>query len=138
MQMKKHLVFYDGECGFCDFVVSFLLKVDKKKLFLFAPLQGKTAAQLLADLPAEKKNQDSIVLIENYQTNDAQIYVLGKAALRILWLLGGTWAILGSLNFLPSFLYDWAYRLVAKNRKKLMAKTECRIPPKDQQNQFLE
>lgn len=138
MQKKRHLVFYDGECGFCDFVVSFLLSVDKNKIFLFAPLQGKTAAKLLDSLPAEQKNQDSIVLIENYQTDESRIYILGKAALRILWLLGGGWSILGVVNFLPAFLYNWIYRLVAKNRKKIMQKRECKIPPKDQRDQFLE
>ena len=66
----KHLVFYDGECGLCDQVVQFLLKADKNKGFVFAPLQGKHAALALKDLPEEAKQADSIILIEDYQELD--------------------------------------------------------------------
>src|SRR5436190_18548885 len=101
--MSKHLVFYDGACGFCDHVVQWLLKRDHKQIYCFAPLQGQTADTLLKGIPRD----DSLVLIENYQTSDQQIFLFGKAAFRILWLLGGLWALLGWINFLPSCLYDW-------------------------------
>lgn len=132
----KHLVFYDGECGFCDQVVQFLLKVDRKEQFLFAPLQGKTAAKVLQKLPDQYKQVDSLVLVENYATNKQHFYVLGKASFRILWLLGGSWRLLGWICFLPSFLYNWGYRLVARNRKKLMPEA-CILPDPKSQDRFL-
>lgn len=134
----KHLLFYDGECGFCDAVVQFVLKRDKKGDFLFAPLQGKTASHELKDLPAEFKNIDSLVLIENYKTPDQKIYLLGKGAFRVLWLLGNGWVLLGWINFLPSFLYDWGYRLVARNRQFLSQKLACPLPDSSQKNRFLD
>ena len=97
----KHLVFYDGKCGLCDHAVQFLLKVDKRKQFVFAPLQGTTAAAELKDVPEHIKQADSLILIENYQSKDQIIYILGKGAFRITWLLGGVWSLLGWLNFLP-------------------------------------
>lgn len=135
--MAKHLVFYDGECGFCDFIVQFIINQDSHELFDFAPLQGTTAAKMLKQLPPEIVNKDSLILIENYQSPDQQVYVLGKGALRISWLLGGIWAIPGILSFLPSFLYDWGYRLVAKNRKKLFKNASCVIPTKEKKDRFL-
>lgn len=134
--MANHLVFYDGECGFCDHIVQFIMKQDKNELFDFAPLQGQTAAQMLKHLPPEIINNDSLILIENYKT-DPQYYVLGKGALRICWLLGGVWAVFGILSFLPSFLYDWGYRLVAKNRKKFFKNPSCVIPTKEKRERFL-
>jgi predicted DCC family thiol-disulfide oxidoreductase YuxK len=133
----KHLVFYDGECGFCDQVVQLLLKVDKQQIFLFAPLQGATAAELLKELPDELKQVDSLILVENYQQPNSHFYVLGKGALRIAWLLGGVWRLLGWMAFLPSWLYDWAYRLVARNRHRFFPNPVCVLPDPKQKNRFL-
>lgn len=135
--MAKHLVFYDGECGFCDYIVQFIMNQDSKELFDFAPLQGTTAAKMLKELPPEIVNKDSLILIEDYQTVHPHVYVLGKGALRICWLLGNAWAIPGMISFLPSFLYDWGYRLVAKNRKKLFKNASCVIPTKEKKDHFL-
>lgn len=128
----KHLVFYDGNCGLCDYVVQFLLQHDKKGKFVFAPLQGETADQLLEGISRE----DSLVLIENYKTSQKKTYLFGQAALRILWLLGGGWKILGWLNFLPPFLYNWAYSLVAKNRYRLFGYA-CILPDQKYKERFL-
>lgn len=135
--MNKHLVFYDGHCGFCDRVVTFLLKQDREGKFLFAPLQGTTAEKLLKDMPAEVKQADSLILVENFQSPNEKIYIFGKGAFRIAWLLGGAWSLIGWISFLPSFLYDWGYRLVARNRSLLSGSKECRIPDPSQKGRFL-
>ena len=57
------LVFYDGQRPFCHFWVRDLLKYDRKNVFLFAPLSGKTATSYFNNKGIEIP--DSIVLIEN-------------------------------------------------------------------------
>ncbi len=114
-----NVVFFDGKCGLCDHLVQWLLKTDTEKIFLFAPLQGKTAEETLSHLPESIRNADSMVLIENYKTADQKIYIFGKGVLRTLWLLGGPYKAIGWIHFLPSFLYDWIYWIVAKNRKRI-------------------
>lgn len=133
----KHLVFYDGECGLCDRTVQFLLKADKKEIFAFAALQGETAKKMLKDLPDNQKNVDSVILIEDWQTNPC-VYIRSKAVFRMLWLLGGGWAILGLLNFLPAILFDWGYCLIARNRHRLFSKTECPLPNPQTRHRFLD
>lgn len=135
--MGKHLVFYDGVCGLCDHAVQFILFHDSKALFDFAPLQGQTASEMLKSLPADIRNADSLILIENYKSADPHIYIYGKGAFRILWLLGGLWTLPGSISWLPSWLYDWGYRLVARNRHRLFSSDSCVIPPPDKQQRFL-
>jgi predicted DCC family thiol-disulfide oxidoreductase YuxK len=54
---------------------------------------------------------------------DEKVMIEGKGALRILWLLGGKYAWLGCLSFLPSFLFDPFYRLIARNRYRLFTKS---------------
>lgn len=133
----SHLVFYDGECGLCDHVVQFLLKVDKHQRFAFAPLQGTTASKYLQKLPPELRFIDSLILVENYASGDPRVYLLGKGALRIVWLLGWPWVLIGWLSFLPAVLFDWAYRLVALNRHRFFPAKECTLPRADQKERFL-
>ena len=138
MIQGKHLIFYDGECGFCDQVVQFILKIDKDKIFMFAPLQGKTAQENLKNLSAEFKTGESVILIENYNSDHSKTYILGKAAFRTLWLIGGAWWFVGWINFLPSFLYDWGYKLVAKNRKRIFSNESCVIPTLEEKKRFFD
>lgn len=133
----KHLVFYDGQCGLCDQVVQFILLRDKQGVFGFAPLQGKTAEEKLISLPESLKNFDSIILIEDFNTSLQKISVLGYAALRILWLIGGRWALIGWISFLPPFLYNWAYRLVAKYRHRFFPQGVCILPDPALRERFL-
>ncbi len=133
----SHLVFYDGTCGLCDRIVQILLKIDEHQRFVFAPLQGQTADKYLQNLPPEFKNVDSLILIENYRSSQPKTYVLAKGALRIAWLLGGVWVFVGWLSFLPAFLFNWAYRLVARNRHRFFPQTECLLPQPNQRERFL-
>ena len=133
----QHLVFYDGNCGLCDHTVQALLKVDTKEIFAFAPLQGSTAERLLKDLPDAMKQADSLVLVENYLSNDRRYFVMGKAVLRICWLMGRLWKLVGWMAFLPAFPFDFFYRIVARNRHRFFSKEVCVIPDKSTQRRFL-
>src|SRR5690606_35086984 len=108
----------DGECGFCDKSVQFVLKQDNDKKFLFAPLQGETAKKWV---PEEfRKTLSTSILVEDYRTPNPKVFYYAKGAFRTLWLIGGWWKILGLPFFLPSFLYDWGYFIIARFRKKIV------------------
>lgn len=124
--MNDHLIFFDGECGFCDKSITFVREHDKEKLFLFAPLQGETAQKWVA--PEFRNHLKTSILVENYKTSP-KMYFYGKGAFRTLWLLGGWWKLLGWPCFLPSFLYDWGYNLIARHRGKLV--DGCVIKPRN-------
>ncbi len=132
----QHLIFFDGECGLCDHVVQRVLKIDHEEIFVFAPLQGQTANHYLKELPKQYKHIDSVILIENYLSDSRRLFVYSKAVFRICWLLSGPWVLMGWLSFLPSFLFDWGYRLVARYRYRLFGQ-QCFIPSKDQEGRFL-
>jgi predicted DCC family thiol-disulfide oxidoreductase YuxK len=136
MGRLQHLVLYDGTCGLCDYSVQFLLKYDKKEIFAFAPLQGTTAEQFLSTLPKNLVDVDSLILIEDFKSTSPRIYIQSKAIFRIFWLLGSFWKLLGGLAFLPSFLFDWGYQLMARHRYQLFAQ-RCLIPQKNQLDRFL-
>lgn len=131
--MKEHLVFYDGACGLCDHAVQFVLKRDKEKSFVFAPLQGETAKKLLKEVPKE----DSLVLIENFQTDQRRVYQFGEGALRILWQLPFPWKAVGALHVLPASIPNFFYRIVARNRHRYFPKDRCQLPIGDEKERFL-
>ncbi len=112
------IIFYDGMCPLCNRAVRSILAADAKKQFYFAPLEGTTAADKLKNLRLKHPDLDTLVLY----IDSNKILMEGRAVLRILWLLGGKYALIGWLSFLPSFLFDALYRLVARYRFRLFSK----------------
>lgn len=123
-----NLVFYDGKCALCDGVVRFLWERDIRKEFVFAPLEGKTAEKELGGLDPALRGRDSFVLIEGWGGPRPRFYFFAKGAFRVLWLLGGAWRVVGVLNFLPGYFFDWVYRLVARNRGLFLSDKSCLLP----------
>ena len=134
---SSHLVFYDGSCGLCDRIVAFLIKRDKKKCFVFAPLDGITAGKFLQDLAEKYKQGDSLILVENYQSVSFKIYLFSQAAFRIAWLLGGFWKLIGWLFFLPAFLFNWIYYFIARHRHQFFSSRSCEFPQNLSKDRFL-
>jgi predicted DCC family thiol-disulfide oxidoreductase YuxK len=65
-------------------------------------------------------------------------YTKSTAALMISKNLKGLVKILYPFIFLPKFLRDFFYDLIAKNRYKLFDKREvCRVPTEEERKKFL-
>jgi predicted DCC family thiol-disulfide oxidoreductase YuxK len=130
----KPVLFFDGTCNLCNGAVQFIIRRDKKRIFLFSPLQstsGKEAANHLSGpLPAAP---GSLILFYN-----GHYYIRSAAALHIMRLLGGLWALLYVGMIVPRFLRDAAYNLVSRNRYKWFGrKNECMIPTPEIMDRFL-
>lgn len=121
--MYEHLIFFDGECPFCHRSVRHIISIDTEKVFVFAPLSGKTAGEILIGPHAFLRKANSLVLVEHYQSTHRRFWVESRAILRIYWLIKG-WGIVGIFSFLPGFLGDWVYRWVAAHRHQF----KLRIP----------
>lgn len=124
--MKRlHLIFYDADCPLCQRSVQAILKLDKAKIFLFAPLDGKTASQ---ELKPELLKENTLILLEHYQKPMQRQWIRGRAVSRILWLIGGKWRFLGWLCYVP-FGVDLAYRFVAHHRHFVKIKNKIKQKP---------
>jgi len=102
--MKR--IFYDNKCPFCKRMITKIKKMDKKRQFTTSPLDGKKAKMVFAGNYAFLRKKKSIVFIEG-----KRVWVKANAVLRVFWLLGGPWKILGSLFILPGFLINPFYRI---------------------------
>lgn len=116
-QMDDHLIFYDADCNFCHQMVLYLIQLDREKQFLFAPLEGETAHQVLTGPNARYAHENSIVLAENFRSDRREFFIRSKAVFRIYWLLGRRW--IGWLYFCPAWFCDWIYKGIAKHRHRL-------------------
>lgn len=81
---------------------------DKKHQFATTPLNSPKAKEIFSGNYSFLRAKKSVVLVEKNR-----VWVRANAVCRILWLLGGPWKILGSLQVLPGFLINPFYRLFA-------------------------
>ena len=128
----QRIIFFDGLCPFCHFWVQFLLKRDHNKEFLFAPLQGETARELLS---SELMSVNTIVLLEDRK----KFYTKSNAILRIIKILGGFRKILFIFKLLPISIRNFFYDIMARNRFVLRKPLEnCPVPKPDVASRFLD
>lgn len=128
----KHLIFFDDTCGFCQNSVRRIIKLDRKELFAFAGLKSQTAAHILKGDKEYLKGENSLILVENYQTYSPRFWLRARAIFRILWLIGGKWKWLGWLYIVP-FGTDAIYRLVANHRESLSGDIKTELSPKEKE-----
>lgn len=134
LQTPQPTLFYDGECGFCNGSVQFVLNHEKAPVLSFAPLQGETAAETLphSDLPPDI-GQGTVVLYDN-----DHFFVRSRAALRTMAYMGGIFKILSrAFAIVPAPLADAVYNLIARNRKRIPVKTSCELLPPEKRKRFL-
>lgn len=129
--MRDHLIFFDDECPLCHKAVRHILEIDTHRLFLFAPLRGESAKEILTGPQKPLLKENSLILVENYDSTERKFWIRSRALFRIYWIAKSGYAILGLLSFLPPFLGDWIYKLVAAHRHEFRMKMEEKPVPKD-------
>ncbi|NIV93016.1 DUF393 domain-containing protein [candidate division KSB1 bacterium] len=118
--------------------MQFLLQKDKEKRLKFAPLQGQTAATILNRHPDIEASDQSVVLVQNYGTQNELLLQRSDAILNIFKEFGGVWRMLCWIRIIPRFIRDALYDWIARNRYKWFGKySECRLPTPDLEKRFL-
>lgn len=127
------IILFDGECNLCNSSVQFIIKKDPEGYFQFASLQGKTGQKLLKKCNIYHEI-NSIVLIEN-----DRFYTKSSAALKICKKLEGIWKLCAIFEVIPTFIRDFFYDIVAKNRYKWFGRKEsCMVPTLTVKKRFLD
>lgn len=127
--IPDNLVFYDGECGFCNSSVQFIL-AKKKRPFYFTALQSITAKTVL-------ENQKTVINMDTiYYLKGGRLYNRSSAALQITKGLKGGYPLLFAFYIIPKFMRDPFYNLIAARRHKIRNKF-CLIPSEKDAQYFL-
>jgi predicted DCC family thiol-disulfide oxidoreductase YuxK len=110
------VLLFDGECGLCHRVVHQLLRLDRRGVLRFAPLQGPAAQEFLRTHGLPTNDFETLVFVPDWARRVENDFLLRTdgviAALRAAGATGrATW-----LNVVPRALRDAGYRLVARWR----------------------
>lgn len=129
--MQRNVIFFDGVCHLCNTFVDAVITRDPQHHYLFAPLQGSTAEELL---PAEDRVKlDTVIYFEA-----GKIYHRSAAVLKVVSGLGGVYKLLALAWIIPGPLRDLAYNYVAKNRYAWFGEREfCRLPTPEEKSYLL-
>jgi predicted DCC family thiol-disulfide oxidoreductase YuxK len=127
------IILFDGICNYCNAMVNFTIRQDKKKILKFAALQSEAGQKLLDQYGLLKDNFNSFILID-----DGRVYKSSTAGLRLYNILPWYWKWTQIFWLVPKFARDAVYNLIAKNRYRWFGKKEkCMVPSPDLIERFI-
>jgi predicted DCC family thiol-disulfide oxidoreductase YuxK len=131
------VLLYDGNCGFCDGAVKFILRRDPGGEVRFATVQGAYGASVVSRHP-ELAGVDSLIWVEGSGASE-RVWIRSDGALRSARYLGGIWRALGALGYLvPRPIRDAAYDAFARRRYRWFGTSEnCELPKPEELARFI-
>lgn len=131
---NKQLILFDGVCNLCNSSIQYVIKHDKKNLFMFAPLQSETGKYIIKAYKIDIEKTDSILLYSNENGLSSK----STAAIKVARHLGFPRNVMSVFFIIPAFIRNWVYDYIAKNRYKWYGKQEaCMIPTPELKSKFL-
>jgi len=125
------VVFFDGECLFCQARVRWLRAHDRDGHLAFAPLQGELAGRLLAGTGLlggegdEGGGFSTMVLAAGADSPPPEIFIKSRAVAAVAARLPFPWRLGGLLALVPRLLADAAYDWVARRRHRWVRVESC-------------
>lgn len=119
----RDVVFFDGDCLFCQARVRWLRARDRYGLLSFAPLQGELAARLLAGTEWSGQGHGdarwtTLLLVKGADSPEPEILVKSRAVAGVAALLPVPWRLGGLLALVPTTVADAAYDWLARRRHR--------------------
>ncbi len=128
------VLYFDGVCNLCNWVVLFVIKRDKKKSFKFASLQSAYCQKVMEQLHLKSDFYETFILSRNNK-----FYFKSTAVLYVLKDLRGLWQLAYIFIIIPKFIRDFLYTIVSKTRYTVFGKQKkCFLPTSDISDRFLE
>lgn len=133
VNLPANIVFYDGDCGLCNYGVQFILTHDKTKEIYFSPLQEELGQKTLKVLKLPIGDLSTFV----YKRNN-QYYTKSTAALYAIKDCKSWISILFVFIVIPTPIRDFVYSLIAKKRHLFFKnKTTCWLPTTEFKKRFI-
>jgi len=137
------LVVFDGECGFCNRSIRWLLRRDRKDRLRFAPSSDPAVRELLAShgvlSQASDTSPDTIFVLRNTGTHVEELLVRSNAILACLRVLPQPWPFFAAVaRLIPRPVRESAYKLIARYRYRIWGRYDsCPIPTPEERRHFL-
>ncbi len=127
---KNIILFYDGECGFCNSSVQFVLKHRTHNHIYFATLQSDFAKEQLNKRGIDIKMDTLYVLKNNI------VYNKSSGGLQLTSELSFPFPLFKVFYIIPKFIRDAVYSFIAKRRHTIQ-NGFCVLPTEEEQELFI-
>lgn len=124
--MKRAVILYDNDCGFCRWSLARILAWDRRGRLRAVPLQDPEADELLEGMEHERK-----MASWHIATPEGRVYSAGDAVPQLARLLPAGAPIARLATAFPG-VTNRAYRWVAGNRERLgraLGEQACSVDP---------
>ncbi len=131
--MKKEIpiVFYDGDCGFCNRTIQFILKNEKNQNLHFTAIQSDFSIEFFESHYFPKPDLSTF-----YYWNGRELFSKSTAVLHLLNQLKNRFQLLKIGYILPKIVRDKMYDFIAKRRHKI-SNGFCVIPSAENRKRFI-
>jgi predicted DCC family thiol-disulfide oxidoreductase YuxK len=133
--MNRAVIYFDGVCNFCNGLVNFVIRHDRKDYFRYAALQSESGKKFCRENNLPTDNLETF-----YLYMDGKVYSHSTAGLMLLRKLGWKYSWLYVFIIIPAGIRDFLfYKPIARNRYKWFGKKDqCMIPEEEVKGKFLE
>ena len=134
MKQRRAIFFYDGECGFCNATVSFLLDNTEAHQLAFCALQSDFAHAL-----CKEHGVDRVDFSTAYFFDGTKIHMASSAVLRAISLSNTPARLLAAGLVIPKPIRDYCYSVISRLRKQIpgFGRNACRLLDADERDRFL-
>lgn len=135
----EYILFYDGDCRFCNWWVQWVVSKDEGKVFMFAALESDFYKDLQTYLNMEKGvNSIAVIDIKDLLQNKrmAKLKYRSEAVACLFANLQPNAFVHKILKVTPRFISDFIYSCVAGVRKFLLV-PKCRLYTNEEKKLFL-
>jgi predicted DCC family thiol-disulfide oxidoreductase YuxK len=130
-ESPKYIILYDGDCGFCNRSVGFVLKREKSNEIHFSAIQSSFTQGLFKEKGWEAPDLNTFYFIEN-----GIKFERSTAALKVLKYLKAPTSWLRVFRIIPRGIRNWCYDFVAKRRQRI-SNGFCLLPTPEQRVRFI-
>jgi len=134
MDDNRKILFFDGVCNLCNATVDFIIRNNKKSDIYFSSLQSDFAKEFLSQHNLSLEEISTL-----YYYEDGIVYKKSDGALRLYNHCRGPYKWISYFSFLPKTFRDGIYDWLARNRYRLLGKSDsCRITSESEKARFIE
>lgn len=127
----QRIVFFDGDCGFCNRSVQFALNHERKQEIHFCALQSEFAKNFFRE-----RNFPQPDLSTFYFWDGKRIHQKSGAGLRLAAYMRFPTNLLFGFIIVPKVIRDYVYDVIAKRRHRISAGF-CMLPTPEQKKRFI-